>query len=99
MLDGYVWTGKGSPTLEKRRERLAEWRAKPHRKVDRAFFYTIFNRDHPAFCEPLVAEAWADLELAMGDPRQRIGRTEENCGVGDACLRSGRPHGHRHQRD
>jgi pimeloyl-ACP methyl ester carboxylesterase len=67
VLDGYVWTGKGSPTLEKRRERLAEWRANPHRKVDRAFFYTIFNRDHPAFGEPLVAEAWADLELAMGD--------------------------------
>jgi pimeloyl-ACP methyl ester carboxylesterase len=67
VLDGYVWTGKGSPTLEKRRERLAEWRAHPTRKVDRAFFQTIFNRDHPAFGEPVVAEAWADLELALGD--------------------------------
>jgi hypothetical protein len=27
VLDGFVWTGKGSPTLAKRAERLAEWRA------------------------------------------------------------------------
>jgi non-heme chloroperoxidase len=67
VLEGYVWTGKGSPTLAKRRERLAEWRARPRRKIDRAFFQTIFNRDHPAFAEPLVADAWADLELAMDD--------------------------------
>jgi pimeloyl-ACP methyl ester carboxylesterase len=26
VLDGFVWTGKGSPTLAKRAERLAEWR-------------------------------------------------------------------------
>jgi len=67
ILDGFVWTGKGSPTLEKRRERLTEWRASARRKVDRAFFYTIFNRDHAAFGDPLVAEAWADYELRYGD--------------------------------
>lgn len=67
VLDGFVWTGKGSPTLEKRRQRLAEWRAGNRRKVDRAFFQTIFNRDHPAFGDPLVAEAWADYELAIDD--------------------------------
>lgn len=67
VLDGFVWTGKGSPTLEKRRERLAEWRGGNRRKIDRAFFQTIFNRDHPAFGEPLVAEAWADYELALDD--------------------------------
>ncbi len=67
VLDGFVWTGQGSLTLEKRRERLPEWRASNRRKVDRAFFQTIFNRDHPAFGDPLVAEAWADYELALGD--------------------------------
>jgi pimeloyl-ACP methyl ester carboxylesterase len=67
VLDGFVWTGKGSPTLAKRAERLAEWRANPTRKVDRAFFQTIFNRDHPAFGDPLVAEKWADYEMALGD--------------------------------
>ena len=67
ILDGFVWTGKGSPTLEKRRERLAEWRSSNRRKTNRAFFQTIFNRDHPAFGDPLVAEAWADYELALDD--------------------------------
>jgi pimeloyl-ACP methyl ester carboxylesterase len=67
VLDGFVWTGNGSPTLAKRRERLGEWRSSHRRKTDRAFFRTIFNRDHPAFGDPLVAEAWADYELALGD--------------------------------
>jgi pimeloyl-ACP methyl ester carboxylesterase len=67
VLDGFVWTGKGSPTLAKRAERLAEWRSSPTRKVDRAFFRTIFNRDHPAFGDPLVAEKWADYEMALGN--------------------------------
>jgi len=67
ILDGFVWTGRGSPTLAKRRERLDEWRASNRRKVDRAFFETIFNRDHPAFGDPLVARAWADYELALDD--------------------------------
>jgi pimeloyl-ACP methyl ester carboxylesterase len=67
ILDGFVWTGKGSPTLAKRRERLAEWRSSHRRKTDRAFFETIFNRDHAAFGDPLVARAWADYELALDD--------------------------------
>ena len=67
VLDGFVWTGNGSPTLAKRRERLDEWRASHRRRTDRAFFQTIFNRDHPAFGDPLVAEAWADYELALDD--------------------------------
>jgi pimeloyl-ACP methyl ester carboxylesterase len=67
VLDGFVWTGRGSPTLAKRRQHLAEWRASPVRRVDRAFFQTIFNRDHPAFGDVAVAEIWADLELALGD--------------------------------
>ena len=67
ILDGFVWTGRGSPTLDKRRQRLDEWRASNRRKTDRAFFETIFNRDHAAFGDPLVASAWADYELALDD--------------------------------
>jgi pimeloyl-ACP methyl ester carboxylesterase len=39
----------------------------PSRKIDRAFFETIFNRDHPAFGDSRVATAWADYELALDD--------------------------------
>lgn len=67
ILDGFVWTGRGSPTLAKRAQRLDEWRASNRRKVDRAFFETIFNRDHPAFGDPMVARAWADYEMALDD--------------------------------
>lgn len=67
VLDAFVWTGKGSPTLAKRRERLAEWRGSHRRKVDRAFFHTIFNRDQTGLSEDLVAETLADLQLAMDD--------------------------------
>ena len=67
ILDGFVWTGKGSPTLAMRAERVAEWRGAPRRKFDRAFFETIFNRDHAAFGDTLVATAWADYEMALGD--------------------------------
>lgn len=67
VLDAFVWTGKGSPTLEKRRERLAEWRSSNRRKVDRAFFHTIFKRDETGLSDDLVAETVADMELAMDD--------------------------------
>jgi len=67
VLDAFVWTGKGSPTLEKRRERLAEWRGKSRRKVDRAFFHTIFKRDETGLSDDIVAETVADMELAMDD--------------------------------
>src|SRR5262249_52736659 len=46
-LDAHVWTGKGSPTLEQRSKRLAEFRVKNRRPIDRAFVRSIFERDHP----------------------------------------------------
>ena len=67
VLDAFVWTGEGSPTLAKRRERLAEWRSSHVRRIDRAFIHSIFNRDMPGTSEPEVAEAVADAELALGD--------------------------------
>jgi pimeloyl-ACP methyl ester carboxylesterase len=66
-LDAMVWTGEGSPTLEQRRKRLAEFQAKNRRPIDRAFVHSIFNRDHPGTAEDSVIEAFADQILALDD--------------------------------
>src|SRR6185295_2233566 len=54
ILEAFTWTGKGSPTLGKRAENLAYFRA-------------IFTRDKPGTSDPRVAEALADAELQFGD--------------------------------
>ena len=67
ILDAFVWTGKGAPTLIKRAEKLPEYRAHNTRPVDRAFFESIFTRDKPGTSEKIVADALADTELKYGD--------------------------------
>lgn len=67
MLSALVYTGKGSPTLAKRREKLEEYRSHNRRKVDRAFFHSMFTRDKPGTSEPAAADALADAELALYD--------------------------------
>jgi pimeloyl-ACP methyl ester carboxylesterase len=64
-LDAMVWTGEGSPTLAERRKKLPEFQAKNRRPVDKAFVYSIFNRDHPGTAEDRVIEAFADAILAL----------------------------------
>jgi len=66
-LDAHVWTGKGSPTLEQRSKRLAEFRAKNRRPIDRAFVRSIFERDHPGTADENVIEAFADAILGLDD--------------------------------
>ena len=66
-LDAHVWTGKGSPTLEQRAKRLAEFRAKNRRPIDRAFVRSIFTRDHPGTADDAVVEAFADAILKLDD--------------------------------
>src|SRR5215471_15989661 len=66
-LDAHVWTGKGSPTLEQRRKRLAEFRAQNRRPIDRAFVRSIFERDHPGTAHDDVIEAFADAILRLDD--------------------------------
>src|SRR3974390_1645524 len=58
-LDAMVWTGEGSPTLAERTKKLAEFRAKNRRPIDRAFIHSIFTRDHPGSAEDAVVEACA----------------------------------------
>jgi pimeloyl-ACP methyl ester carboxylesterase len=66
-LDAMVWTGEGSPTLEQRKKRLAEFQAKNRRDIDRAFVHSIFNRDHPGTADANVIEAFADHILSLDD--------------------------------
>ncbi len=66
-LDAFVWTGRGSPTLEQRRKRLAEYRARTRRPIDRAFVRSIFTRDHPGTADDATVEAFADAILALDD--------------------------------
>jgi pimeloyl-ACP methyl ester carboxylesterase len=64
-LDAMVWTGEGSPTLAERRKKLPEFTAKNRRPIDKAFVYSIFNRDHPGTAENAVIEAFADAILKL----------------------------------
>ena len=66
-LDAFVWTGKGSPTLEERTKKLDQWRAMKRRPIDRAFVHSIFNRDHAGCAEERVVEAFADAILKLDD--------------------------------
>ena len=64
-LDAFVWTGAGSPTLEQRSKRLAEFRAINRRPIDRAFVHSIFNRDHSGTADAATVEAFADAILTL----------------------------------
>ena len=66
-LDAFVWTGRGSPTLEDRRKRLAEYQSKNRRPINRAFVQSIFDRDHPGTADADVIEAFAAAILALDD--------------------------------
>ena len=66
-LDAFVWTGEGAPTLAQRRKKLPEFTASKRRPIDRAFVYSIFERDHPDCAEKRVVDAFADAILALDD--------------------------------
>jgi pimeloyl-ACP methyl ester carboxylesterase len=66
-LDAYVWTGEGSPTLEQRRRKLPEFVKSKRRPIDRAFVYSIFERDHPDCADRRTVDAFADAILALDD--------------------------------
>ena len=66
-LDAFVWTGEGAPTLTERRKKLPQFLAAKRRPIDRAFVYSIFERDHPECAEKRVVDAFADAILALDD--------------------------------
>jgi pimeloyl-ACP methyl ester carboxylesterase len=65
ILDAFVYTGEGSPTLRERAKKMDIWTASNMRKVDKPFFLSIFTRDKPGTSEDGVGEALADTELAI----------------------------------
>jgi alpha-beta hydrolase superfamily lysophospholipase len=67
ILEAFTWTGAGSPTLGKRAEALAEYRAHNRRKRDRAMLESIFTRDHPGTTDPAVAASFVAAEIGYGD--------------------------------
>jgi pimeloyl-ACP methyl ester carboxylesterase len=67
VLDAFVWTGEGSPTLAERRKKLPEFQSKNRRPIDRAFVQSIFARDHPGTADDATIEAFAKAILALDD--------------------------------
>jgi pimeloyl-ACP methyl ester carboxylesterase len=67
ILDAFVWTGGGSPTLAERRKRLPEFEVTNRRPMDHAFVRSIFTRDHPGTADDEVIDAFADAILALDD--------------------------------
>ena len=54
-----TYTGKDSPTLIKRAERLEEWKNNPRRDVDEAYYRGVFTRDVTGLTIPELAPAAA----------------------------------------
>jgi pimeloyl-ACP methyl ester carboxylesterase len=67
VLDAFVWTGEGSPTLAERRKKLPDFQSKNRRPIDRAFVHSIFARDHPGTADDATIEAFAKAILALDD--------------------------------
>ncbi len=63
VLDAFVWTGEGSPTLEKRKAGIAQFRASNRRAIDLDYLVGIFLRDGPGTTDPAVADACARAQL------------------------------------
>ena len=67
VLDAFVWTGEGSPTLTKRRAGVESFKANNRRGIDREFIASIFTRDRPGTSDPAVIDACAKAQLAYAD--------------------------------
>jgi pimeloyl-ACP methyl ester carboxylesterase len=67
VLEAFTYTGKGSPTLEKRGEQIAYYRSHNRRKRDLDSIRSIFTRDRPGTSDMRVADAIAAVELPFGD--------------------------------
>jgi len=66
-LDAFVWTGKGSPTLEERRKKLPQWRASNRRPISREFIHSIHTRDKVYTVNPALVEPFIEAVLALDD--------------------------------
>ena len=64
-LDAFVWTGKGSPTLEERAKKLPQWRASTRRPISREFIHSIHTRDKVYTVNPALVEPYNEAVLAL----------------------------------
>jgi len=67
IVDAFVWTGKDAPTLIKRAALLPQLLQSNVRKVDVAFYQSVFTRDHAGASEPFIADIVTKEELQYGD--------------------------------
>ena len=67
IVDAFVWTGKDAPTLIKRAAMLPQLLQSNVRKVDVAFYQSVFTRDHAGASEPFIADIVTKEELQYGD--------------------------------
>jgi alpha-beta hydrolase superfamily lysophospholipase len=67
VLAAFTYTGKGSPTLAKRAQDVANFRTHNRRERDRAEIESIFTRDKPGTTDPAVPQAIARAELVYGN--------------------------------
>jgi pimeloyl-ACP methyl ester carboxylesterase len=64
-LDAMVYTGKGSPTLKKRAEKLSEWQSSVTRPIDPAFLMSTMTRDHSETAMESRKKPYIDSILAI----------------------------------
>lgn len=67
ILDAFVWTGKDAPTLIKRAKMLPQLLLSNVRKVDAAFYQSVFTRDHAGASEQFISDIVTREELQYGD--------------------------------
>ena len=67
VLAALTYTGRGSPTLEKRAEQIAFYRSHSRRPRDSESIRSIFTRDKPGTADPRVADALVAAEMPFGD--------------------------------
>jgi pimeloyl-ACP methyl ester carboxylesterase len=66
-LDAFVYTGRGSPELAKRRKMLPSLLKSNVRKVDAAFYSSVFTRDEVGAAEPMISDMVTEAELKYGN--------------------------------
>jgi pimeloyl-ACP methyl ester carboxylesterase len=64
-LDAMVYTGKGSPTLKKRAEKLDQWTSSVTRPIDPAFLMSTMTRDHSETAMQSRMKPYVDAILAI----------------------------------
>jgi len=66
-LDAFVWTGKGSPTLEQRRKTVPELLKSKRRPFTRQTIQSVFDRDLPGTAEASMIDAFARESMKWDD--------------------------------